>query len=274
MDKEALTARPMVDPDGVRFSRLKLMAESPMHYLANVHGTSATLDRGTAVHSILLGGKRVCYYDKTTEAGASAPRRGKDWEAFKALHEGETILSASEYETSNRIADAVRVNSLAMQALTGVCEQTLRFDWMGLTARSTPDVRANDGTFLTELKTCRSSRPGKFAMQGFWMHYHAQMAFHAEAMRRNDLWRGKVMPEAFIVAVCSAAPYPVTVFKLTPRAMEQGLKSIVLWTEQLKQCISSRHFPAYSQAVVDFDVPDNDGPLFADGETESQDVAF
>lgn len=271
---EIVTARPLLDPDGLRFSRLKLFAESPMHYLANAQARSSVLDKGTGVHSLLLGGKRVVYYDKETASGRSAPRNGKDWEAFKALNEDALILSRSEYDVSNRIAEAVRSNELAMMALTGAKEQTLRFEWQGLQARTTPDCRANDHTFVTELKTCRSSRPGRFASQAFWMYYHAQMAFHIEGMKANGLVKRGQMPTAYIVAVCSAEPYPVTVFKLTDKALEQGRKSLILWTEQLRGCIESRHFPAYSQAIVDLDVPEGDELVFADGETESVDVPF
>jgi len=271
---ETVTARPLLDPDGLRFSRLKLFAESPMHYLANAQTRSSVLDKGTGVHSLLLGGKRVVYYDKETASGRSAPRNGKDWEAFKVLNEDALILSRSEYDVSNRIADAVRSNELAMMALTGVKEQTLRFEWQGLQARTTPDCRANDHTFVTELKTCRSSRPGRFASLAFWMYYHAQMAFHVEGMKANGLVKRGLIPTSYIVAVCSAEPYPVTVFKLTEKALEQGRKSLVLWTEQLRGCIESRHFPAYSQAIVDLDVPEGDELVFADGETESADVPF
>ena len=272
--EEARFARPILDPEGLRFSRLKLFAESPLHYLANAQNKSSILDKGTGVHSLLLGGKRVVYYDKETASGRAAPRNGKDWEAFKAMNEDALILSRSEYDTSNRIADAVRSNELAMRALTGVKEQTLRFDWMKMQARTTPDCRANDGTFVTELKTCRSSRPGRFSSQAFWMHYHAQMAFHLEGMKANGLVKGGYRPDAFIVAVCSVEPFPVTVFRLTDKALEQGRKSLVLWTEQLRGCIESRHFPAYSQAVVDLDVPEQDELVFPGGLEESADVPF
>jgi len=278
---EVVTARPLLDPEGLRFSRLKLFAESPMHYLANVNGRSPTLDKGTAVHSILLGGQRVIYYDgkvKPTKDNPNptkiGPRNGAQWEEFKAKNSDAKILALDEYETAHRIADAVRSNELAMMALTGVQEQTLRFEWQGLQARTTPDCRANDHTFVTELKTCRSSRPGRFSTQAFWMYYHAQMAFHIEGMKANGLVKRGQMPTAYIVAVCSAEPYPVTVFKLTDKALEQGRKSLILWTEQLRGCIESRHFPAYSQAIVDLDVPEGDELVFADGETESVEVPF
>lgn len=278
---EEMTARPILDPEGLRFSRLKLFAESPLHYLANVQGKSSILDKGTAVHSILLGGQRVIYYDgkvKPTKGNPNptkiGPRNGAQWEEFKAKNSDAKILSLEEYDLSHRIADAVRSNALAMRALDGACEQTLRFDWMKMQARTTPDVRANDGTFVTELKTCRSSRPGRFSSQAFWMYYHAQMAFHLEGMKANGLVKNGYKPDAFIVAVCSTEPFPVTVFRLTDKALEQGRKSLVLWTEQLRGCLESRHFPAYSQAVVDLDVPEQDELVFPGGLEESADVPF
>lgn len=271
-EQEAREARPILDPDGVRFSRLKLFAESPLHYLADVRNASGTLDKGSAVHSVLLGGKRVTFYDKVTANGSSAPRRGAEWEAFKAANEGAIILSRSEYETSNRIADAVRNCPLAMLALDGVKEETLRFDFLKLACRSTPDVRGHKGEFVTELKTCKSSNPFRFTWQSKTMYYHAQMAFHREAMRRAGLWK-ETPPIPYVVAVCSTAPYPVTVFKMTDKAMDAGDRMIRLWFEQLKTCLSSKQFPAYAQSVVDLDVPDNE-LVFADGDTESVEVPF
>jgi hypothetical protein len=315
--EDASFAQPLIDPDGVRFSRLKLFAESPLHYLANVQGSASHLDKGTAVHSLLLGGKRVTYYEKppseyelARESGREIivydkQRRGKEWDAFKADHpdalilspaeqdkckaaegserssprkgeawdkfraenEGATILSRSEYDVSNRIADAVRANRLAMMALEGTAEDTIRFQFLSLPCRSTPDVRARDGSFVTELKTCRSSNPFRFTTQSRWMFYHAQMAFHREAMRREGMWKGAVPPIPYVVAVCSAPPYPVTVFKMTEQAITLGEKMIRIWFEQLKTCIASKQFPAYSQSVVDLDVPESGEELvFADAE--------
>ena len=273
MSDEAAFAQPLVDPDGLRFGRLKLIGESALHYLANVEGKSATLDRGTGVHSLVLGGKRVTYYAKETASGSSAPRRGADWEQFKADNADALILSRSEYDTANRIADAVRSNNLAMQALQGVPEATLRFDFMGFPCRSTPDSRELNGAYFGELKTCRSSNPWRFRSQAKWMGYHAQMAFHREAIRRT-IAGTNAKPDGFIVAVCSSPPYPVTVFRMTEKDFEAGDKLIRGWIEQLKVCIESRQFPAYAQSVVDLDIPENEELVFPAGETQSQDVEF
>lgn len=270
----AAFAQPMIDPDGVRFGRLKLFAESPLHYLANVQSSASHLSKGTAVHSLLLGGKRVTFYDKVTANGSSAPRRGAEWEAFKAANDGATILSRSEYDVSNRIADAVRANGMAMELLKDcIPEDTLHFDYLGLPCRTTPDWRAKNGSHFGELKTAKSSKPSRFAAQSLWMYYHAQMAWHREGMKRMGLWKD-VKPGPYIIAVCSAPPFPVTIFKMTDTAMEAGEKLIRGWFEQLKTCIASRQFPAYSQAVVDLDVPSSEELVFANGESESVDVDF
>jgi hypothetical protein len=298
-------AQPIIDPEGLRFSRLKLMAESPLHYLANVQGESKALDKGTAVHSILLGGKRVCYYvrppseyELALESGREIvvyekQRRGKEWEAFAADHpealilspsehdkakaaaesdrapvrSGEAwrkfeadnadalILSKAEYESTNRCADAVRRHPKAMQVLSGITEETIRFNYLNIPSRTTPDVRANDGSFFTELKTCRSSRPGRFAAQARWMHYHVQMAWHREGMRRARLWGSKdAKPTPYIVAAQSTAPYPVTVFKVTETAMDMGERAYRFWVEQLKSCMESNQWPAYAQGIIDLDI--------------------
>lgn len=252
---EAARAKAPIDPDGVRFSRLKWMAESPAHYLENPQGDSSTLDKGTAVHSILLGGKKVVYYDGRTKNDPNkiGPRNGAQWEAFKAAHAEDTILSLAEYNTSNRIADAVRANRLAMEVLgDGVYEDTIRFTYLGLPCRTTPDMRSKDGSRFAELKTCRSSNPWRFKFQARSMKYHAQMALHREGGRRAKLWPDKdKQPVPYVVAVQSTPPFAVTVFRVAEETMALGDKMIRLWFERLKGCIESRSFPPYSQTVVE-----------------------
>ena len=252
----------------VRFSRLKLMARSPAHFFAHPQGVSSSMDKGSAVHSAVLGGKRVCFYDKQTESGASAPRRGKDWEAFQSANADALILSRSQYDEVSRIVESVRAHKDAMFLLAENQEQTLMFEMMGLECRTTPDARR--AGLVSELKTCRSSDPRRFQWDSIRAHYHAQVAFHAEGARRVKLEQST--PDGYIVAVETSAPYPVTVFKLTPRALEQGLKSIRLWMEQLKGCLASNQWPAYAQSYVDLDVPDADGgAVFA---TPADDIDF
>jgi len=151
-----------------------------------------------------------------------------------------------------------------MDLLKGKIEDTIHFDFLGIPSRTTPDARTPK--VVVELKTCRSSEPYAFAWQMKKLFYHAQMAFHIEGMAALN---PDLNPTPYIVAVESSAPYPVTVFRVTPAALLEGHKLIRLWFEQLKVCQSCNVWPAYSQAVVDLDVPGLDpdaGVIFGDEE--------
>lgn len=306
----SLAPEPAVDR--VRFSRLKLFAKSAAHYQENPVWASSSLDKGTGVHSILLKGQRITFYQKPPSeyeqamaAGRAVvvydkPRRGKEWDAFAAQHPGALILSPSElekckaalgseraaprngeawekfradnadalilsqteYDVTNRMVESVRASPFALELLKGKIEDTIEFDFHGIPSRTTPDARTKQT--VVELKTCRSSEPYAFAWQMKKLFYHAQMAFHVEGMAALN---ASLNPTPYIVAVESSPPYPVTVFRVTPAAMLEGHKLIRLWFEQLKVCKSANAWPAYSQAVVDLDVPGADqdsGVIFGD----------
>jgi hypothetical protein len=245
----------MGDVERVRFGRLKLMALSAAHYRANPQGESTAMSLGTAVHSELLGGRRITFYPEVTASGRSAPRNGSKWDQFKADNADALVLSRAEYDEASRMVEAVRRHPEAMQLLDApgaIKEKTIEFDYMGLPCRTTPDSR-NSG-IVVELKTCRSSMPRRFASQSFWSSYHAQCAFHRLGCDRSG--EGKKRP--YIVAVESTAPYPVTVFRVTDRAIESGMASLSLWLEQLKVCLDSDQWPAYTQSVIDLDVPEDE----------------
>ena len=251
-DIESINDLRAVEDNRVRFSRLKLISRSPAHYLSYQDRGTQAKDKGTAVHAILSGQSVTCY-DKKTDTGRSAPRRGKDWEAFKAANDNKIILSASEYDDVCGMVDAVRKCREADEPLNGTPEETLSFSLMGLPFRSTPDVRGV--SHWTEIKTCQSSAPGRFAWQAFKMGYHAQMWLHGFGCRQVY---GKGYDTGYVVAVESTKPYPVVVYKLKPNALELGEKMVRLWTETLKGCIASGQFPGYAQSVMDLDVPEQE----------------
>jgi hypothetical protein len=62
----------------------------------------------------------------------------------------------------------------------------------------------------------------------------------------------------WIVAVESAPPYPVTVFRLTDNAIEQGERACRAWLERLLVCESADCWPTYTEAAVPFDIADAD----------------
>jgi hypothetical protein len=253
----------LLDAPPIRFSRLKLIGKpfSPAHYHAAVDEQTASKHKGSALHSIILGGKRVTFYNEVTATGRSAPRNGSKWEAFQAANADALILSRSEYEDVNRMAEAVLACPHAMEMLTGIREQTLLYKWKGRDCRATPDCRAPGGEWLTELKSCVSSNPDRFQKQMLWLRYHGQLAWYRRAMLQL-----KLKPlAAYVVAVESSPPYPVTVMRLTDRALDQGERLCSSWMETLRGCEESNFWPPYAQSIVPLDVPDEPEIEFSDG---------
>jgi hypothetical protein len=229
----------------LHFSQLKCMGQSPAHfrhYLESGRRDSTAMRRGRAVHAMLLGGPAPLTYHKR--------RAGKEWDAFKAEHAGQEILSVSEAADVEGMVRAVKQHEIAHQLIVGatVHEQKIAWTRNGVRCEGTPDF-VLPGQYLGELKCAVSSAPAKFQWQARSMGYNAQLAWYAYGLREL----GITVPETFIVAVESAAPYPVTVFRLTPSALLVGDMTCSAWLEQLKNCVSSDHWPSYAQDVVDLD---------------------
>ena len=247
--------------DAVRFSHLRAYGRSAAHghhaRTAAETDPSYAMERGTAVHALIFGNKRVLGYP-------GAQRRGKEYDAFAAANDGAEILTAAEFAKAERMADAVRQCKLAEPWMRGNTEQRLSFDWLGMPCRVTPDVKG-DG-FLTELKTAATADPERFKWHALRMCYHAQLRF-------QEYGAGKVA-DHMIVCVESAEPYPVTVFRIEPRALEAADKMLHLWAERLKGCEQSKQFPPYAQSVVPLDVPEDEEELIfnSDGSLNLEDA--
>ena len=233
----------------VRFSHLRAYGRSAAHgrhaRIAHKDDPSVAMERGTGTHAILFGNQKVVGYPGAT-------RRGKEYTAFVEQHQDHVILTMTEYDKANRMADAVRDCAVAAPYLDGIKEDTLLFTWMGLKCRSTPDVRGPD--FVTELKTSSSADPSKFLWHARRMHYHAQMRFESFACDAKKI----PIRDHWIVCVESDAPHPVTVFHVEPEALEEGEKLLILWAERLKNCETSNRFPGYVECAVPLVWPKDD----------------
>jgi len=231
----------------VRFSHLKAYGRSAAHGLHartedQVGGTYA-MQRGTAVHAILFDTRKVAAWDGPV-------RRGKAYDEFVASNPDTEIMTATEYQKSHAMAAAVRACPAAMEVLQGETEKTIYFDWMGKKCRATPDVRGNG--YVTELKSSATSDPGRFVWHALRMQYNAQLRMQQIACDMDIM-----SDRAYVVAVESAAPFPVTVFHVQYRALEVGERCLTLWMERLRNSESSGCWPAYVESIVPLDMPED-----------------
>jgi hypothetical protein len=229
----------------VRFSNLKHMARSPLHYhhaVTSEFHESRVMRVGYGVHGRVLGASPHVVYE--------GDRRGKAWEAFKAQYAGARILTSSEDADAKAIADAVLAHPRAAALMDGKRELEVGWEWLGRECMSHLDV-LGDGR-IVDLKITSAGPPEKFRWHALRMGWHAQLAFY----RRAAAALGVKNPDCYLVAVEDKAPYAVTVRPLTPRALEAGDKLCRLWMERLLSCEGADHWPPYCESDLALDVED------------------
>ena len=259
-DDTTVVVPSFICPEPVRFSFLRLLGQrSPAHFA----GTSAELDetaameRGSAVHAMLLGGAPVLCYPRR--------RAGKDWDAFEADHPDALILTETEYNKAVAMAVSVRRTPFAEAALDGIRETPILWTRAGVACRSTPDVRTDKR--VVDLKTTRTAHPDEFTRLALSRAYHGQLAWTEEGMKALKLG---VVSERIIVAVESVPPFVCQLFRFTDRAMEAGQKLVAAWFERLLVCRATGMWPPYLQRIAEIDVPEEGVELtFAGDETQA-----
>lgn len=242
----------------VHFSTLKFMAQSPAHYLhaaTSEAPQSAAFRLGCAVDAFLIGEyERVCVCSARKGTKAHI-----EW--TETAPENAIVLNATEFAKATDMADAVVRHKQAMELLTGERQRFVEWRWLGRHCAGTPDVFSLE--HLTELKTGRTAHPERFMSSARFYGYHAQLAWY----RRGLIECGFGTPAAYwIVAVESAPPFPVTVFRMTDNAIDLGERACRAWLERLLVCEAANMWPAYTEAAVPFDVQEEGFTLTIDGE--------
>ena len=233
-------------PDGcVHFSDLKQFARSAAHYrhaVANPRESTRVMRIGTLVDRLVFGGELppIWYGEK---------RQGNEWKAFALRHAGKDICTQAELDEARPIAAAVKEDPLAQEYLAGSPQVPLRWTMMGVEC-ATRGVDLVGAGFIVDLKVTATTEPERWKWHARRMLYLAQLAFYREGCRQMGIDTSKGL---FLCGVEAAAPHPVTVLRLSERALAEGEKCIHLWLEQLRACEASGKWPGYCQSVIELD---------------------
>lgn len=232
------------------------MGKSPAHYRQAVQEDQGneigryTRERGSALHSLILGGPPVVKYD-------GKQRRGSYWKEFQAKHPRDAyILTAKEYEKTHAMALRVMASTPAKSILRGAHEKEVNWQWLNRECQSHIDILGS--SHIAELKTCESSEPERFKWQALRYGYHAQLAFYRLAVHATT--NNGLLP-CYIIAVESKAPYPVSVMRVTEELIQKGEIMCRGWMERLAVCEESDQWPEYSATVTDMEAPQEDPEL-------------
>jgi PDDEXK-like domain of unknown function (DUF3799) len=240
------------DTDGrIHFSRLKLMAKSPAHYLADARSFSTSFALGRATHSYLLGqeDKLIVWEGKRYDGVKKPPKKDgpvRAYQEFKAAHPKSQIVSASEMRKVRGMKAAIDRHPEARELLRGNRENYMQWEVQGHRAAGTPDVWRPDGD-VVELKTDDCTEPESFLRSAERYGYHAQLSWYAAGLWELGL---ENVGRLSIVAVESGPPHCVTVVHLSDDIVAEGTKLWRGWLAKLEECEALGDWPGYSSQPV------------------------
>jgi hypothetical protein len=247
--------------DEVHWTTLKQIAKSPAHYraAADLGFNKKSFVGGRLLHFLVLGGDYVIYEGK---------RQGNAWKGFEKLHAEKEIFTRAEVDREIAVANAVKNHPIAGPLLVGDHEVEIKWENMGRKCSSRLDVLNHGLRRAVDLKRAVTSEPDRFSRAARGYGYHAQGAFYQDACE----FAKTPIDEYFVIAVEPVAPYAVTVFRLTGRALHQGRKLNRIWMERLLQCEAVNEWPEYAQDIIDLDSEEASDLIFGDEMDEASDT--
>jgi hypothetical protein len=236
----------------INISRLKELKRSPLHYqhrLAHPKESDA-LTLGTATHVAVLEPERYqkdfAIWTNRTEAGAMAPRRGKVWDEFAALHAGAKILTLDEHTDANTIARAVRADATAMKYLqSGEPEVSLEWSLDGRPCKGRIDwlTHLEGKPVIVGLKTTRDVRHFAFGSQAAKLEYAMQWSWYRDGYEQIK----REVPRMIEIVVESDAPHAVATYVIDNDILLQGRDNYRELLKILNECEASDFWPGPEQ---------------------------
>jgi PDDEXK-like domain of unknown function (DUF3799) len=237
------------EPDGrVHFSSLKVIGESPAHYLHHLllpaRQTSA-MRFGSLVDAML-------FHTRSWVTFSGDRRSGQAWDKFLAAHPESLIVTSLEENAALTLCHAVDRDPVAGPILADAgadIQRVLQWDDWGLPCATGVHGSGRGGIdhltdeYVTDLKVTRSSSPEVLRRHILTMGWHAQVAFYLGACQALGLRarRGR------LICVEATPPHVVTVCELSAEMLELGRRSLSCWTERLKACEAANVWPGYVQ---------------------------
>jgi hypothetical protein len=250
----------------LNWSRLKWMSKSPAHFRHICENPEEETDArklGHCVHLSLFEPERFASSVATWIGGR---RYGKEWDRFCDEHQGQTILTAAEYQKCVAIADAVRRNRLAAPYLRGgsaevsvfwdhvvpsVSEATEETLLGGYQVKCKGRLDYLTSSAIVDLKSTRDASVVGFGREAWRLQYLAQAAYYQDGLTKVT---GERLPYV-IIAAENIAPYAVSVFRVPDHFLEMGRDSYRSYLDTLDHCRRTNEWLEYVDDVVELELP-------------------
>jgi len=247
---------------GIRASRLKLMEQSPLHYLHG-HDGEDTASRGAlrAIHAALLEPET---FDVRFPVYLGKTRRGKEYDAFKAEHPGASaILNPREHWQAMQVRAAVLAHPVAgpLVEAKGWAEHSIQWRYCGqsgpwckarLDKLIPPPPTGADLATIIDLKGYGTSDPRTIARRVVANGAHIQADHYLDGVAASRGWLCRYL----IISYEITAPYDVAVVELTADdALRIGREKREELLAKVVECERSGKWPGRCPEIVPLELP-------------------
>ena len=214
---------------------------------------------GTLFHSLVLEPEtadryHVCEFPGTTKAGKA--------ERAEAEAAGKRIITVSEWDTANGMADAVRHHPMLKRIFGGKERKTEMSVYWTEDVQGIPcECKARVDMLVTvpgigpvaiDLKSSQCAAPDVLGRKIMDYGYHRQAAWYQYALSQV----GIDIASFLFVFVEKTEPYIVTPASINDSATAVGLGDCRRALETYAECQRTNTWPCYTQEIVDIDLPD------------------
>lgn len=225
---------------GVRWSRLKSMRTSALHYFSYEETPSTpSQDLGTAVHYAVFEPEIFDAECLTSDLN----RNTNEFKAWRAANAGKLILKTAQRDEALRIGEAVRAFDPAAEILAaGQAEQALTWTdpRTGISRKARPDwVTPPDVAILADLKTAADISDNMFGRAAGRYCYHGQLVDYVNGLEVET----GVRYQPTIIAVENHKPFDVRVADITGEELDAAENLVQDALDRLAECIATDSWP-------------------------------
>lgn len=230
-------------------SGLTLVAKSPAHYRQRAErATTTTLERGRALHALVLEGRRE-YVVQPTFAGTGSVQRRADW---KAAHADKAILSQADADAVDGMALAVAGHPFAARLVTSAGRSEVSLFWTEAGTRCKARIdKLLDSGVIVDLKSARDASPDGFARSVASYRYHCQDAWY----RRGCRALGIDVKGFVFVAVEPTAPHGVGCYVLDDASIDVGKKLASAALATYREAVATNIWRTYTDQALTISIP-------------------
>lgn len=234
--------------NALHFSKLKNIADSPFHFKFFEDDERDDTDdfvTGRAVHrGWLLGEKLTAWKGK---------RQGAEYRQAVEENDGDSLLTETMLANAELMVSALLGSYDANRLLLHAPNRETPMVWTrrGIKCAGRSDAYGKD--VLIELKTAKNAAPRAFQWQGKTLGYREQLSWYDVGLGTipdplESRWR-----ENYVVVVGKSKPWPVSIHRVSPLAMQQANARVDEWLDTYQACVASGKWPDWDAEIRDWD---------------------